>query len=257
MEIQTLTHFSNSPPLLSNQKSASNAIRISHGSSPACAVPHRTEFWGYKVQLKLSRSDNQSLGTQRGAHLLRIESAISKNKKEETVEKVKQQLENCSLVAGIKYTGLTVKQLQNFRKTLPESTKLVVAKNKLVGKAIEGTQWEALKPCMKGMNAWMFVHTDEIPAALKPYRDFQKAEKLEENDFTGAVFEGKFYAPDEFKALETMPTRAEIYAKVLGSLQSPAIGLIRTLQAPARDLLFTLKAYVQKLEEQAGNTPAS
>ncbi|ONK68625.1 uncharacterized protein A4U43_C05F14090 [Asparagus officinalis] len=29
-----------------------------------------------------------------------------------------------------------------------ESIALLVAKNTLVGKAIEGTQWEALKPCM-------------------------------------------------------------------------------------------------------------
>jgi hypothetical protein len=26
---------------------------------------------------------------------------------------------------------------------------------------------------MKGMNAWLFVQTDEIPSAIKPYRSFQ------------------------------------------------------------------------------------
>ena len=51
---------------------------------------------------------------------------------------------------------------------------------------------------MKGMNVWLFVHTDKIPAALKSYRDFQKERKLKENDFTGAVFEGKFYGSEEF-----------------------------------------------------------
>ncbi|XP_068668111.1 large ribosomal subunit protein uL10c [Aristolochia californica] len=181
-----------------------------------------------------------------------IRCAISRTKKEETVETVKQQLENCYLVAGIKYKGFTVKQFQEFRRSLPDSVKLVVAKNTLVGKAIEGTQWEALKPCMKGMNAWLFVHTEEIPTALKPYRSFQKEKKLEDNDFTGAVFEGKFYSPDEFKMLETMPTRAEIYAKLLGSLQGPAVSLISTLQAPARDLVLVLKAYVKKMEEESG-----
>ena len=164
---------------------------------------------------------------------------------------VKEQLENCYLVAGIKYKGLTVKQLQELRKNLPESVKLLVAKNTLVGKAIEGTPWEALKPCMSGMNAWMFVHTEAIPEALKPYRSFQKEKKLEDNDFTGAVFEGKFYGPEDFKALETMPSRAEVYAKLLGSLQSPAIALVSTLQAPARDLVLLLKAHVKNLEESS------
>jgi len=256
MEIQALTHFTNPAPLISLRSSSSNSNKTPRGSSSTatCPFPHRSNFWGHTAQFKLASPQNQSYG---GAHLVRIQCAISRNKKEETVEKVKKQLENCYLVAGIKYTGLTVKQLQELRKSLPETTKLVVAKNKLVGKAIEGTPWEVLKPCMKGMNAWMFVHSEEIPAALKPYRVFQKQQKLEENDFTGAVFEGKFYAPQEFKALETMPTRAEIYTKILGSLQSPAIGLISTLQAPARDLVFTLKAYVQKLEEESGNASNS
>ena len=145
-----------------------------------------------------------------------------------------------------------MKQFQELRRSLPESSKLLVAKNTLVYKAIEGTQWEALKPCMKGMNAWLFVHSEEIPEAIKPYRNFQKDKKLEDNDFTGAVFEGKFYGPGDFKQLETMPSRAEIYAKILGALQSPSIGLVSTLQAPARDVIMVLKAYVKKLEDESG-----
>ena len=181
-----------------------------------------------------------------------IVAAISRTKKEQTVETVKDHLQDCHLIAGIKYQGLTVKQFQDLRNSLPGTTTLLVAKNTLVFKAIEGTEWEALKPCMKGMNAWMFVHSEEIPAALKPYRSFQKEKKLEENDFSGAVFEGRFYPPEEFQSLETMPTRAEIYARLLGAVQGPASAVVATLQAPARDLVLVLKAYVKKLEESGG-----
>ncbi|XP_027184521.1 50S ribosomal protein L10, chloroplastic [Coffea eugenioides] len=184
---------------------------------------------------------------------LTIRSAISRTKKEETVESVKLQLQGCYLIAGIGYKGFTVKQFQELRRQLPESSKLLVAKNTLVYKAIEGTQWEALKPCMKGMNAWLFVHSEEIPTAIKPYREFQREKKLEGNDFTGAVFEGKFYGPEEFKALESLPSRAEIYAKILGSLKGPASAVVGTLQAPARNLVMTLQAYVKKLEEEGGS----
>ncbi|KAK1417062.1 hypothetical protein QVD17_26184 [Tagetes erecta] len=181
---------------------------------------------------------------------LTIRSAISRTKKEETVETVKQQLEDCHLIAGINYKGFTVQQFQQLRTTFPESSKLIVAKNTLVLKAIEGTKWESLKPCMKGMNAWLFVHSEEIPAAIKPYRTFQKEKKLEDNDFSGAVFEGKYYPPNEFKSLENMPTRAEVYANLLGAFKAPATSVVGTLQAPARNLVLTLKAYVKKLEEE-------
>ena len=58
----------------------------------------------------------------------------------------------------------------------------------------------------------------------------QKELKLEENDFTGAVFEGKFYGPEEVKQLESLPSRAEVYSKLLGVIQSPAQKLVSTLQ---------------------------
>ncbi|KAL6208773.1 hypothetical protein ACLB2K_019718 [Fragaria x ananassa] len=203
--------------------------------------------------LSLTRPANPflSLPTRPAYRLPTIRSAISRVKKEATVSTIKTNLENCYLMAGISYKGLTVKQFQDLRKALPDSTKLIVAKNTLVFKAIEGTPWEALKPCMTGMNAWLFVHSEEIPPAIKPYRDFQRERKLE-NDFTGAVFEGNFYGPGDFKALETMPTRLEIYAKLLGSLKGPASNLVGTIQAPARELVMTLQAYVQKLEEESG-----
>ncbi|XP_062092851.1 large ribosomal subunit protein uL10c [Humulus lupulus] len=203
--------------------------------------------------LSLSHKPNPYGHGRRTLRLPTIRSAISRSKKEETVDTVRQNLENCFLLAGISYKGFTVKQFQDLRRSLPENTKLIVAKNTLVYKAIEGTKWEALKPCMTGMNAWLFVHSEEIPAAIKPYREFQKERKLDENDFTGAVFEGKFYGPGEFKQLETMPSRAEIYSKLLGSLQGPASNVVGTIQAPARDLIMLLKAHVNKLEQEGGD----
>jgi large subunit ribosomal protein L10 len=49
-----------------------------------------------------------------------------------------------------------------------------VAKNSDLAAALEGTRCESLRPVSRGMNAWFFVHSDEIPPALRPYRDFQK-----------------------------------------------------------------------------------
>ncbi|PIN16721.1 hypothetical protein CDL12_10635 [Handroanthus impetiginosus] len=232
MEATLLTYPSSKPPPSSSASAATLSFQ-SHFNNPfVTTIHHRPRF------------------SPRRPTLPKIRAAISRTKKEETVEKVKQELENCHLIAGIGYKGFTVKQFQELRTQFPETSKLLVAKNTLVLKAIEGTEWEVLKPCMKGMNAWLFVHSEEIPAALKPYRDFQKEKKLEDNDFTGGVFEGKFYGPEEFKALENLPTRAEIYSKILGSLKGPASAVVGTIQAPARNLIMVLNAYCKKLEEE-------
>uniref|UniRef100_A0A804UFY3 Uncharacterized protein n=2 Tax=Zea mays TaxID=4577 RepID=A0A804UFY3_MAIZE len=70
-------------------------------------------------------------------------------------------------------------------------------KNSDMAAAVASTRWEALRPCARGMNAWLFVRSDEISSAIKPYRDFQEW-KLQLNDFSGAVYEGRLYGPDDF-----------------------------------------------------------
>nr|CAD1841966.1 unnamed protein product [Ananas comosus var. bracteatus] len=123
-----------------------------------------------------------------------IRAAVARSKR----EAIRRELENCQLLAGIWCHGLT---------------------------------WEPLRPCAKGMNAWLFVHSDDIPPALNPYRHFQREWKLALNDFTGAVYEGRLYGPDDFAALEAMPTRLQSYAYLLGCLHTPAVSLLGVLQA--------------------------
>uniref|UniRef100_UPI00402B05CB uL10m n=1 Tax=Brassica oleracea var. botrytis TaxID=3715 RepID=UPI00402B05CB len=149
--------------------------------------------------------------------------------------KTKINLQNCHFITGINYNGLTVKQLQELRGILRENsnTKLLVAKNTLVFKALEGTKWESLKPCMKGMNAWIFVQTEDIPAALKTFVSFQKEKKLFDNNLGGAVFEKKLYGPQDYKVIETMPSRADVYGVMFGALHWPGLDLVNTLQAPS------------------------
>ncbi|XP_020580404.1 50S ribosomal protein L10, chloroplastic-like [Phalaenopsis equestris] len=147
-------------------------------------------------------------------------------------ESVERELEGCQMVAGLWCHCLTVRQIQCLRGALPKSAKLVVAKNTLLGKSTDGTSWESIRSCARGMNAWLFVRSeDEVAAALKACRDFQRQWKLDLNDFTGAVFQGRLYGPQDFGVLETSPAKADSNAYLLGSLQLPAASLIGLLQA--------------------------
>ncbi|PKU61349.1 50S ribosomal protein L10, chloroplastic-like [Dendrobium catenatum] len=90
------------------------------------------------------------------------------------------------MVAGLWCHSLMVSQIQCLRGALPKSAKLVVAKNTMLGKSIEDTSWESIRSCARGMNAWLFVRSDdEVASALKVCRDFQRQWKLDLNDFTG------------------------------------------------------------------------
>ena len=61
-------------------------------------------------------------------------------------------------------------------------------------------------------------------AAAKVLAKFIKENK--KGEITGAVLEGKVLSADEAKKLASMPSKEELYAKILGSINSPASGLV-------------------------------
>lgn len=95
-----------------------------------------SEFLGTQSSKALLKSHEVVVAVKPAAGAVGVRAAISRKKKEETVERARQELEGAYLVAGIKYAGLSVKAFQQLRKSLPEDTTLMVAKNKLVGRIL-------------------------------------------------------------------------------------------------------------------------
>lgn len=144
---------------------------------------------------------------------------------------IRKHLQNSYLVSPFNCNSFTVKHFKLLKKPLPDSAKLLVAKNTLIEKAVEGTKWEALGPSMNGMNALLFAKDEEIGVnAVKVCRSFQKENELQYNDFSGAMIEGKLYGHSDLEVLETVGSKTEVDAMLLGSLYTPASTLIILLQ---------------------------
>ncbi|GAB2285234.1 hypothetical protein Dimus_019687 [Dionaea muscipula] len=161
------------------------------------------------------------------------------------IKTLKNHIQDCYLVSPFTCHGFSASQFKAIKHPLaassnsssPAAAKLVVAKNSLVAKAIAGTQWEALVPCLKGMNALLFVKKEEMAAAaMGGVKSVVKEGKLEFNDFTGAVVGGQLYGHLELEVLESMPSKVESDGMLLGSLYSPASSLIALLQGFGDDL---------------------
>lgn len=189
---------------------------------------------------------------------MQISNALTREKKEATVEKVKEQLEKSTFVAGIAYKGLSVKQMEELRRKMPPSATLLVAKNKLVGKAIDdgNVKYESLKPLLKGMNVWMFVEGDEFGSAIKPFRDMQKEYKLEQ-DFVGGCLDGSFVAPADFSSVEKMPTKLELITKIAMLIKAVPTKVARSVNAVPQKLAFSTKLVAEKMEEEQGGAAPS
>ncbi len=92
---------------------------------------------------------------------------------------------------------------------------------------------------MQGPTAVAFGYGDEVTAA-KVLSKFIKENK--KGEIIGAVLEGNVLSADEAKKLASMPSREELYAKILGSINSPATGIIYSVNGVMSALVRAVAA---------------
>jgi len=131
---------------------------------------------------------------------------------------------------GAEYRGLTVEQLDGLRKQARASKVYVkVVKNTLARRAVEGTDFECLKPALKGPLVLAFSSEDP-GAAARIFRDFAKAnEKLQ---VTAVAIGGQLLPASDLGRVASLPTREEALTQLAVVLQAPVTKLVRTLAEP-------------------------
>lgn len=144
--------------------------------------------------------------------------------KNEKIEYFKKQFEQAKVAIVTDYRGLSVDEITQLRRVLQkENSDFTVTKNTLCKIASKGTNFEAIESLMQGPNAIAFGFGDEVSAA-KVVAKFIKENK--KGEIIGGVMEGSLLNADEAKKLANMPSREELYAKMLGSINSPASGIV-------------------------------
>ncbi|MDY6038819.1 MAG: 50S ribosomal protein L10 [Eubacterium sp.] len=158
-------------------------------------------------------------------------SDIAKQQKQLVIDEIKAKLDGAQSAVLVDYMGITVEQADKMRKALREAeVDYTVYKNTLVKRAIEGTEFESLKDALAGPSAIAISKTD----ATAPARAINNLLKeIPAMEFKAGVVEGTFYNKEGIEAVAKIPSRDELIAKFMGSIQSPVSALVRTLQAVA------------------------
>jgi len=151
--------------------------------------------------------------------------------KQAVIDEIKGKLEKAKSAVVIDYIGITVAEADAMRKKLREANvDYTVYKNTLVNRAIQGTEYEGLKEVLSGPSAFAFSYDDAVAPAKVISGIIKEYKKME---FKAGVIEGKFYDAEGVKAIAALPSRDELLAKFMGSIQSPVSKFVRTLQAIA------------------------
>jgi large subunit ribosomal protein L10 len=149
--------------------------------------------------------------------------------KQAIIDEIKGKLDKAQSAVVIDYIGITVAQADAMRRKLREADiDYTVYKNKLASRAVEGTQYEPLKSVLAGPSAFAFSYEDAVAPARVISGIIKEYKKME---FKAGVIEGTFYDADGVKTIAALPSREELLAKFLGSVQSPVSKFVRTLQA--------------------------
>ena len=164
-------------------------------------------------------------------------------KKEVVAELANVAAKAHSLVAA-EYAGLTVGQLTELRKKARQNgVYLKVAKNTLVSRAVEGTDYECVKDSLTGPLLYAFSKEDP-GAAGRLIKEFAKGtDKLKP---TLVAIGGKAYPGSHVDVLASLPTREQALSMFLSVLVQPATMLVRLLSEPASQVARVTKAVGEK-----------
>lgn len=152
--------------------------------------------------------------------------SLNLTEKKAVVAEVSDQIASAQAVVLAEYRGLTVSEITALRAEARKSdVYLRVLKNTLVRRAVEGTDFAGLADDMVG--PLMFgISTDPV-AAAKVMNNF-----AEDNDkfvIKAGAMPNEVLNAAGIKALASMPSRDELLAKLLGTMQAPVAKFVQTL----------------------------
>ena len=157
------------------------------------------------------------------------EAAIAK--KAEAVKVANGLLTDAESAIVVDYRGLTVDEVTDLRKQLRDAgVKMVVIKNKILERAIEGTGYDDLKSTFVGPTAVAFSNEDPI-APAKIMKKF--AEDHDALEIKGGFIEKDVKTLDEINEFAELPSRDDLLSMLASALQDPMRKIARAVKAVA------------------------
>lgn len=169
--------------------------------------------------------------------------ALTKSEKEQVVAEVSELLSSSKLTVVANYQGTTVKELQQLRRDAKDSdTKVKVIKNRLVRQAL--SQNETFKDLdtqvLSSQLLYAFNDGDEVAPAQVLSKFAKTTPALE---FVGAITaEGSFMSAEDVKALASLPSKPQLIASVISTLNAPLNDTINSLSGDLQGILSGLEA---------------
>lgn len=173
---------------------------------------------------------------------------LSLEQKQALVSEVSAKLGSAQAIIVAEYRGLDVGRVTQLRARARKSgLYLKVLKNTLARRAVKGTPFEKLSDQMSG--PLMYGIAQDPVAGAKVLSEFARENEL--FVIRGGALPNTTMSAKDVKALALLPSREELLARLLGTMQAPMAKLVRTLNEVPGKFVRTLAAVRDAREKTA------
>lgn len=170
---------------------------------------------------------------------------MNKTEKAEIIEQINDLVNKSSGIFLVDYRGVTVEDINKLRSSFrKEGVTYKVFKNTLFKKALGQMKgFEKFNEQLVGMIGVAFAGDNFVAPAKIIKKYFDDKQKF---SFKGCYIESTFYGADQLNTIASMPTKEEIIAGIIGSVASPATGIVGAINAVMRDLVYVIDEVAKK-----------
>lgn len=146
------------------------------------------------------------------------------------------------------YRGLTVEQITDLRSKLrKKEAEYRVIKNRYAKIAMKELELPDVSDLLVGPTA-MALTKDDASAVAKILYDFAKDAPVA---VKGAIVDGQVYSDEETEALSKLPSREQLIAMLMSTMQAPVQNLVYAMNGTVQKLVRVLQAVADKKQEEA------
>ncbi|MCF6265162.1 MAG: 50S ribosomal protein L10 [Desulfuromusa sp.] len=165
---------------------------------------------------------------------------MDRTTKEQVVQDLTRRLAETQAAFLADYRGIDVEQATRLRRELTQAgVEYRVVKNSLLKLAAQGTLAEELQPYCVGPTA-IALSGDDPVAPAKILSKFAK--EIDAFELKAGVLSGKLLSVSEISALAELPSREELLAMALSTMNAPITNFVGTMAAIPRSLVQVLNA---------------
>jgi len=146
------------------------------------------------------------------------------------------------------YRGLTVEQITDLRgKLRKQEAEYRVIKNRYAKLAFKQLEMPDVEDLLVGPTA-MALMKDDASAVAKILFDFAKDAPV---SVKGAIVDGRVFSGVETEALSKLPSRDQLIAMLMSTMQAPLQNLVYAMNGTVQKLVRVMQAVADKKQEES------